>query len=276
LNGHEIRLAERLGSGEKRIESRARAPTVVEIVISIAHLAKRIAVVDILDVLVDSIYLARVRLDVQVRLRKSPGARILVFDRNEDPMAKALSRSDFLIQDLVVSLGSGSRGGTWMPGPDDETPPSPISPIASIFANLALIESVRATISEAVEANQFDDVASAFIADGTGGNAVIRAAIHEIGASVVASTAFAELFGGKVGLPDPDCGGTSLETIPPTLTPVVQTGLSVHRATELPRLKRQLAQATEYVEKSAAELAPQGAEVAVVREQLEGALKSLR
>ena len=37
-------------------------------------------------------------------------------------------------KDLAVSFGGGGRGGTWLPGPDDKTPPSPISPIASVVA----------------------------------------------------------------------------------------------------------------------------------------------
>lgn len=190
-------------------------------------------------------------------------------------MAKRFSRQDFLIKDLVVSIGTGSRGGNWMPGPDDPTPPSPISPVASIFANLALIEAVRGTIIEAVKAKRFDEVASAFVAGNTGGSPAIRMAIHEIGSAVVASAAYAALGGGAVGLPNPDCGGTSLETIPPTLTPIVHVGLAVHRVTELPRLKRQLAETIAFVEKASAAQAPSGTEVAVVRAQLEGALKNL-
>lgn len=190
-------------------------------------------------------------------------------------MAKALTRHDFLVQDLAVSVSGGSRGGTWMPGPDDETPPSPISPIASVLANLAYIEAVRGTILEAVKAKQFDEVGRAFVAGDTGGSPAIRAAIHEIGAAVVASAAFATLGGGSVALPDPNCGGTSLETIPPTLTPIVHVGLAVHRVTDLPRLQRQLAQTVAFVEESAAAQAPRGDEVPAVRAQLEGALKSL-
>jgi hypothetical protein len=140
------------------------------------------------------------------------------------------------------------------------------------LVNLGLIEAVRGTIQEAIKTKQFDDVARAFVPGDAGGNPAIRTAIQEIGAAVVASAAFA---GGSVGLPNPDCGGTSLETIPPTLTPVVHTGLMVHRVTELPRLKRQLAETLAYVEKAAAAQAPQGAEVAAVRAELEAALEVL-
>ena len=189
-------------------------------------------------------------------------------------MAKTFARQDFLIKDLAVSIGAGGRGGTWLPGPDDETPPSPISPIASVLVNLGLIEAVRETIVDAVKAKRFDDVARAFVAGDAGGSPAIRTAIHEIGASIVASAAYAAL-GGSVGYPNPDCGGTSYETIPPTLTPVIHVGFAVHRVTELPRLKKQLAQTVAFVEKAAAAQAPHGQEVGLVRAQLEEALKNL-
>lgn len=189
--------------------------------------------------------------------------------------SKAFTRKDFLIKDLAVSIGGAGRGGTWMPGPDDETPPTPISPVASVLATLPLIEAARGAMAEALKARRFEDVAQAFVAGSSGGNPAIRHAIHEIGSAVVASAAYARL-GGAVGLPNPDCGGTSLETIPPTITPVVHVGLAVHRVTELHRLKQQLAQTVAFVDQAAAAQAPRGAEeVAAVRAQLQGALKAL-
>lgn len=191
-------------------------------------------------------------------------------------MSDVFARKDFILKDLVVSLGAGGRGSTWLPADDGVAPPSPISPIASVLANIDLIEAVRGTIIAAVKAESFDDIARAFVAGDTGGNAAIRTAIHEIGSAVVASAAYAALGGGSVGLPNPDCGGTSLETIPPTLSPVVHAGLAVHRVTELPRLKHQLAQTVAFVEKATAAQAPRGDEVAAVRAHLEGALKNLQ
>jgi hypothetical protein len=188
---------------------------------------------------------------------------------------KAFSRHDFLIKDLVVSIGAVGRGGTWLPVDDEHTPPTPISPIASVLANLDLIEAVRGTIVDAVKAQKFDEVARAFEGD-PDGNPAIRKAINEIGTAVVASAAYAALGGGgTVGLVDPDCGGTSFETIPTPITPIVHVGLAVHKVTELPRLKQQLAKAVAYLDKASAAQAPQGKEVAVVRAQLEGALKNL-
>lgn len=187
---------------------------------------------------------------------------------------KTFARKDFLIKDLAISVSAGGRGGTWMPGPDDETPPTPISPIASVLINIGLIEAVRGAVIEAVKAKQFDEIARAFVAGSASGNPTIRNAIQDIGSAVVASAAYSAL-GGSVGMPNPDCGGTSLETIPPTLTPIVHVGIAVHRVSELPRLKRQLEQTMAFVDKAAVAQAPRGAEVGAVRTRLEGALRDL-
>lgn len=186
-------------------------------------------------------------------------------------MVKKFLRSDFIVKDVAVSVGAGGRAGTWLPAEDTVIPPSPISPIASVIGNLAHIEAVRGTIAEAVKAKQFDDIARAFVPGGTDGNAAVRAAIHDVGAAVVASAAFAGL-GGAVGLVDPD---KSFETIPPTLTPVVHIGFAVHKVSDLSRLKTQLAASMAYVDKAVHAQAPRGEEIAPVRAALEGALKSL-
>lgn len=190
-------------------------------------------------------------------------------------MPKAFAKRDFLVKDLAVTIGAAARGGTWMPADDQPSPPSPISPIAAVFAHGAHLEAVRGAMEEAVKAKRFDDIARAFVAGDAGGHPALRAAIQQIGSAVVASAAFAGL-GGSVGYPDPDCGGTSLETIPPTLTPVVHVGLEVHKVTELPRLKAQLTKTLAYVEKAGDAQAPKGANVAAVRAALEGALQALR
>jgi hypothetical protein len=192
-------------------------------------------------------------------------------------MNKDYMKRDFIIKDLVVSIAGGGSGTTWMPGPDQDTPPSPISPVASVLVNIDLIEAVRATILDALKMEKdFESIGQAFVKDGAGGNPTIRNAIYEMGAAVVGSAIYAQMAGGKVGMPDPNCDGTSLETIPPTLTPVILTGREIHRVTELPRLREQLAEATEYMEKAAASQVPVGDDVQLVREKLEGALKTLR
>ncbi len=185
------------------------------------------------------------------------------------------SRHDFVIHDLAVSIAGGSHGGTWLPGPDDETPPSPISPVASVLVNVGLIEAVRSAVLQAIEAGQLEGIAQAFDAESAGGNAVVRSAIHEIGTAVVASAAYAALGGGSNAMPNPDCGGTSYETIPPTLTPVVHKGVQIHRVAELPRLRKQLAETMAYVDRATEAQMPRREELGQVREQLEQALKSL-
>jgi hypothetical protein len=190
-------------------------------------------------------------------------------------MERTFTRHDFVIKDLAISVGAAGRGGTWMPVDEDHTPPPTISPIAGVFANLALFEAVRGVIDEAVKSKQYDEVARAFVAGDAGGHPVIRTAIQEIGTAVVASAAYAAL-GGSVGLIDPNCGGSSYETIPPTFTPLVRGGIAVHRVMDLPRLRNQLAESLSFVDKAAAAQAPRGDEVAAVRAQLEGALEALR
>jgi hypothetical protein len=191
-------------------------------------------------------------------------------------MAKRFARKDFLIKDLAISVGGGG-GGTWLPGPDDETPPTPISPIASVLVYLGVIEAVRGTIADAVKSKNFEEIGRAFVAGDGGGSPAIRAAIHDLGTAVIASAAFAEIAGASSGLPNPDdpnCG-SSVETFPPTTTPVLNIGLAVHRVSELPRLRKQLAETISFLENAAAARAPQGDEIGEVRAELEGALKSL-
>jgi hypothetical protein len=191
-------------------------------------------------------------------------------------MKRKYQRKDFIIKDLVFSVSGGNSGATWLPGPDDETPPSPISPVASVMANMDIIELVRATMAEALKTkNGFESIAKAFVRGEADGNPAIRSAIEEIGSAVVASAAYSAMGSGAVGLPNPECGGSSLETIPTPITPVVHLGRKVHRVTELPRLKQQLAIATEFIDKAVAAQAPSGEEVGALRDQLAGALKRL-
>ncbi len=189
-------------------------------------------------------------------------------------MGKTLAKQDFLIKDLAISIGAGGRGGTWMPADTEETPPTPISPIASVLATSALIEAVRGAVLEAVKNKRYDEIAAAFAGD-AGGNAAIRTAIRDIGTAVVASAAYAGL-GSTVGLVDPNCGGTSFETIPPTITPIVHYGAAIHRVSELPRLKAQLAKSVAYLDKAAAAQQPHGVEVGTVKTALEHAAAGLR
>lgn len=192
-------------------------------------------------------------------------------------MDNKLTRRDFIINDLAISLGGGSRGGTWLPGPDQETPPTPISPIASVTINAGLIDSVRLAVQAALEAGKFDSIAKAFVGNPLGaadpeGDPAIQTAIRDIGTAVVASTVYAALGSGAVGLVDPD---KTFETIPPTLTPVVHKGFEIHRISALPRLKRQLAETMAFLDNAIAKQAPSAKEIPIIRAELEDALKNL-
>lgn len=184
------------------------------------------------------------------------------------------TRHDFVIKDLVISIPSagGRSGGTFMPADDGTVLPWWISPIAGVLVKGEILEAVRGEVLEAVkQGHDLDSIGRAFREGDPDGNPAIQTAIHELGSVVVASAAFSAL-GGEAGLVDPD---KTFETIPTSITPVVHLGLEVHRVSELPRIRKQLAIATAALDKLAAAQAPTGAEVAVVREQLQGALKAL-
>jgi hypothetical protein len=139
------------------------------------------------------------------------------------------------------------------------------------------LETVTATIKDAVkQGGDFADIGLAFREGAAEGNAVIRRAIHNVGSAVVAAAAYAAVGGSDVALPDPDCGGSSLETVPPTLTPVILEGGEIHRVTDLPRLRKQLAIAVEALDRAAVAHAPRGDEVKLVARHLEEALGELR
>ena len=192
-------------------------------------------------------------------------------------MASKRTRNDFVIKDLVVSVPSagGGAGGTWLPAEDGPPLPWWISPVAGVLVKGHVLEAVTATMKDALKRGEFEDIGRAFREGDPDGNPAIQIAIYDIGSAVVASAAFAAMGGGSVGLPNPDCGGTSLETIPPTLTPVVHKGLEIHRVSELPRLRKQLAMAVEALDRVAVALEPKGSEVGVVKTHLEKALKGL-
>jgi hypothetical protein len=187
-------------------------------------------------------------------------------------------RREFIIKDLVVSLPlkhGGGGGSVFMPTDDGPELPWWISPVAGVLVKGRLVEGVRATIKDALDSGaDLTGIAAAFEGDPDGSPA-IRHAIHEIGAAVVASAAFTGM-GGKVGMPDPNCGGTSYETIPPTLTPIIVTGMEVHQITELPRLRKQLAEAVEALDRVAADLEPRADEIGQVIKALDHARAGLR
>ena len=191
-------------------------------------------------------------------------------------MKRKIQRKDFIIRDLVVSVSGGTSCMNWLPEPDDEAPPMSIAPIASLIANMGIIESVRATVAEASRTKSgFEAIGLAFVRSETCGNPVIRSAIEQIGSAVVASVACSAMASRVGGLPIADCSESSLAAIPTAITPMVHIGRQAHRVSELPRLRQQLAIATEYIDKVIAAQAPSTEEMGALRDQLAGALKYL-
>lgn len=199
--------------------------------------------------------------------------------------AQARARTDFVIKDLVVSIpsASGASGGSFLPAEDGEPLPWWISPVAGVLGKEHVLEIARETVRGALKDQAaLDSIGLAFREGDPDGNPALREAIHDVGSSVVASAVWADLAragarggGGGVGLPNPDCGGSSLETIPTPITPIVHVGMEAHRIADLPKMRKQLAIAVEKLDAISRSYAPTGAEVPAVRAQLEGALKSL-
>jgi hypothetical protein len=195
------------------------------------------------------------------------------------------ARTDFVIKDLVVSIpsASGAGGGSFLPAEDGEPLPWWISPVAGVLGKEHVLEIARETVRGALKDQAaLDSIGLAFREGDPDGNPALREAIHDVGSSVVASAVWADLArtgarggGGGVGLPNPDCGGSSLETIPTPITPIVHVGMEAHRIADLPKMRKQLAIAVEKLDAISRSYAPTGAEVPAVKAQLEGALKSL-
>lgn len=197
------------------------------------------------------------------------------------------AKTDFVIKDLVVSIPSaaGAGGRSFLPADDGEPLPWWISPVAGVLGKAHILEIARETVRVALKDQAaLDSIGLAFQMGAREGNPALREAIHDVGSAVVASAVWADLAragartngaGGGVGLPNPDCGGSSLETIPTPITPIVHVGMEAHRVSDLPKMRKQLAIAVEKLDKISASYAPRGDEIPAVKKHLEGALQSL-
>ena len=115
----------------------------------------------------------------------------------------------YKVRDLVVNV---IRVGTPVP--------TPITPVAIDVSTVALTSILDAT-----------KPAFAFMPD-TG--------VAEDSTATLISAAAIQSRGGYAGMPDPNCGGTSTETIPLTLTPSVHKAKNLLRAEDLAVLKNRL------------------------------------
>lgn len=169
---------------------------------------------------------------------------------------------NFMVRDLMINvtdsrlkLKGGGYGLCTMDQPtlDVCTIYSPVMYVARM-SDLIRVAAKRA-VSERGAAEKLDDVAIAI------GRAALAGALQG-GA-------------GGAGMPNPNCGGTSWETIPTPITPVVITGGPLTVA-DLPALKKSLHDAISTIEQVEARFAPKGAEVEVVAEHLDAARGGFR
>ena len=76
-------------------------------------------------------------------------------------------------------------------------------------------------------------------------------------------------------MPNPNCDGSSMETIPTPLTPVVHKAATVLQASALPRLKAQLTEMLQAVEEAEKTLIPQGQGIKALASSLKSAAAEL-
>ncbi|HTE49880.1 MAG TPA: hypothetical protein VK698_03335 [Kofleriaceae bacterium] len=174
----------------------------------------------------------------------------------------------FKVKDLMINVLSerSPHGGAGLCSEDvSATVPTPITPYVLVAANRPLLEEFKSASKELV-ARADDDGAAALT------HAIDRVAL-DIGRAVVV----AAMQGGGVAMPDPNCGGSSLETIPTPITPIVHRNVAVLKASHLGQLRVQLREALKATEVADAALTPRSAEdVRMLEDKLEGALAELR
>jgi len=188
-------------------------------------------------------------------------------------------QTQYKVRDLMINV-LGGGGGTALPA-DDTTPvPTPITPIAIDTVLVALTSEVRVVapiVKEALENNALENhaavaMARAGLGGGEGSPAFVQIA-RDLAAAVVGAAVIQH--GGSAGRPNPDCGGSSMETIPTPITPVVHKAAGVLSAQHLPRLKERLTAMLSAVEHAEKELTPRGQAAAGLHDRVQGALTEL-
>jgi len=185
----------------------------------------------------------------------------------------------FKVKDLMVSVIG--QGGAALPA-DDTTPvPTPITPIAITAALLEFTPQLVLTAPLVTDALTIKDVANNPKAEAIGraalgavdGSAAFAALNRELVATAVGAAVIQH--GGSAGMPDPNCGGTSLETIPTPITPYVHKAATVLQAEHLPRLKARLTHMLNAVEAAERTLTPRGKAAADLKERMKAALAEI-
>lgn len=179
----------------------------------------------------------------------------------------------FKIRDLMINIiperkVAGSGGGVMMPTPTEPipTPLTPFTPVIHVAAQRTIFEKIAVGAERGAKAGKLSPEFEA----------LVNGAVMDAGSAAVAG-AFQAGRGGGLMMPDPNCAGTSLETIPTPITPVVHKADLVLTADSLPLLKGYLQEALQAVEEVEQSFAPRdAADIEMLEGKLEGALKELR
>jgi hypothetical protein len=198
---------------------------------------------------------------------------------NQETQRRRNNTMVYKVRDLMVNVIRAGVGSVSLPA-DDSTPvPTPITPIAidaSLVALTPMVDTAMPVVKDVLAAaatNGADALArsAAGLADGS---PAMNAITREVAATVVGA-AVMQGRGGSTGMPDPNCGGTSMETIPTPLTPYVHKAKAVLRVEDLAVLKRRLIRVLAAVEVAEKALVPTGKEAADLVERLQGAAAEL-
>jgi hypothetical protein len=183
----------------------------------------------------------------------------------------------YRVKDLMINV-IGNGGGTAYPA-DDTTPvPTPITPIAMPMALVALspqLDFVSPIVREALAGEHigFNSKAEAIgraALGGSEGATAFVAAGRKIAGVMVGAAVFQH--GGGAGMPNPECDGTSLETIPTPLTDYIRQASTLLQPEHLPRLKTRLTEMLRAVEAAEQVLVPTGKVASDLRERMKVAL----
>ena len=186
----------------------------------------------------------------------------------------------FKVKDLMINV-IGGGGGVAQPA-DDTTPvPTPITPIAIQTVLLALAPQLALATPYVKEAMKGKDLLNnekaevlARGAQPVYNNAGVFGEINrQLAAAVVGAAAIQN--GGSAGRPNPDCGGSSLETIPTPITPYVRQSATLLRAEHLPQLRERLTQMLAAVDAAEKTLVPRGKAAAELKVKLNAAAAEL-
>lgn len=167
--------------------------------------------------------------------------------------------SVFKVKDLMIKVIGGGGGAGLCSEDVSVTAPTPITPYILVAAQRPLFEQLVGITRKAMKSNDLEVQAAAVDA--------IDDVAQEVGREVVV----AALGGGGVYMPDPNCNGSSMETIPTPLTPVVHKIAHTVRASDLPRLRTQLQEVVAKAEEAEGALAPRSA---ADRRRVSGKLKA--